>query len=64
MHFVPLTREDWGMKAEESVLKIRVQERQVAASVELRTLDLSSGPDLRTMSSSPAVGSTLGVKPT
>ena len=36
----------------------------VAQSVERLTLDLSSGPDLRVMSSSPALGSTLGIKPT
>ena len=37
---------------------------RVAQSVKHPTLDLSSGPDLRVMSSSPALGSVLGVKPT
>ena len=32
-------------------------------SVELLTLDLSSGLDLRVVSSNPALGSTLGVEP-
>ena len=36
----------------------------MAQSVKRLTLDLSSGLDLRVMSSSPALGSRLGVEPT
>ena len=36
----------------------------VAQSVEYPTLDLSSDHDLRVVSSSPALGSTMGVRPT
>ena len=36
----------------------------LAHSVEHLTLDLSSGLDLRVVSSSPILGSTLGTKPT
>ena len=36
----------------------------MAQSVERPTLDLSSGPNLRVVSSNPALGTTLGVKPT
>ena len=45
-------------------LKVKIQGTWVAQSVKHLTLDLSSGLDLRVLSSSPTLGSMLGVEPT
>ena len=45
-------------------VKIDTKGTWVAQWVKHLTLDLSSGLDLRVVSSSPMLGSTLGVKPT
>ena len=47
-----------------NVQNVQIWEPWVARSVRHLTLDLSSGLDLRVMTSSPALGSMLGIKPT
>ena len=42
----------------------KIKEIWLAESVKCLTLDLSSGLDLRVVSSSPILGSALGMKPT